>query len=82
MAGHLQPLMTALAGYDYLPYKKGYLDIPQDGTKRSMFLIGGPETEYGKDNDNKKLFRATWMMRVCTEVPPASTSIRSSITLT
>lgn len=36
MAGHLQPLMQALATINYLPYHDGFLFVPQDGTKRTM----------------------------------------------
>ena len=53
MPGHLQPLMVQLSLNPYLPFQFGFLDIPQDGTVRSMFLDGGPEIEYGKDNDDK-----------------------------
>lgn len=80
MAEHLQPLMTTLAQQPYLPYHWGQLDVPQDGTYRSMFLLGGPEIEYGKDQDGKRLFRATYMIRVLSEivnavVPPPITDI-------
>lgn len=70
MAGHLQPLMTQLALQPYLPFQFGFLDIPQDGTIRNMFLMEGPTIEYGKDNDDKRLFRASYMVRVMSEVIP------------
>ena len=68
MAGHLQPLMTQLALEAYLPFQMGYLNIPQDGSIRNMFLMQGPTIEYGKDNDDKRLFRASYMVRVMSEV--------------
>jgi hypothetical protein len=71
MAGHLQPLMAQLATEPYLPYHFGYLGIPQDGTIRTMLLMGGPEIEYGKDKDNKRLLRAVYHVRVCSEIIPA-----------
>jgi hypothetical protein len=70
MAEHLQPLLATLATENYLPYHFGYLDIPQDGTVRNMFLMQGPQIEYGKDKDDKRLFRATYMIRVMTEIIP------------
>jgi hypothetical protein len=70
MLGHLQPLMAQLATEPYLPYHFGYLNVPQDGTIRTMLLMGGPEIEYGKDKDDKRLFRATYMVRVCSEIVP------------
>jgi len=68
MAGHLEYLMGALAQYDYLPFQWGYLNVPQDGTHRTMSLISGPAIEYGKDRDNKRLFRAIYVIKVCSEI--------------
>lgn len=71
MPEHLQPLIAQLAQVAYLPSHFGYLDIPQDGTWRNMFLETGPQIEYGSDKDDKRLFRASYMVRVMTEVIPA-----------
>lgn len=73
MAEHLQPLLATLATENYLPYHFGYLDIPQDGTIRTMFLTQGPQIEYGKDNDGKRLFRAVYGIRVVSEIVPTIT---------
>jgi hypothetical protein len=70
MAGHLQPLMAQLSLNPYLPFQFGFLKVPQDGTIRSMFVEGGTEIEYGKDKDNKRLFRTTYLVRVVSEVLP------------
>lgn len=70
MPEHLQPLVAQLALQPYLPPQFGFLNIPQDGTVRNMFLLQGPEIEYGKDQDNKRLFRAVYMVRVMSEVIP------------
>jgi hypothetical protein len=75
MAEHLQPLIAILATENYLPYHFGYLDIPQDGTVRNMFLMQGPQIEYGKDKDDKRIFRATYMIRVMTEIIPAIVNV-------
>jgi hypothetical protein len=68
MPGHLQNIMARLATSPYIPYHFGYLNIPQDGTQRKMFLIGGPEIEYGKDNNDKRLLRAIYRVRVESEL--------------
>lgn len=70
MSEHLQPLLTALAMQPYLPFQFGFLKVPQDGTIRNMFLMEGPVIEYGKDGDGKRLFRASYMVRVMSEVIP------------
>ena len=68
MAQHVQPLAATLATEPYLPAKFGYLTIPQDGTVRSMFLQGGPEFGYGKDEDGKRMFSVTYRIRVFSEL--------------
>lgn len=70
MAEHMQPLMARLATGPYLPFQMGYLNVPQDGTIRTMTLLGGPEMEYGKDQDNKRLFRCSYSVRVASEILP------------
>ena len=71
MPEHLQPIMAQLALQPYLPFQFGFLDVPQDGTIRNMFVMHGPEIEYGKDKDDKRLLRASYMVRVMSEVIPA-----------
>lgn len=78
MVEHLQPLLATLATENYLPYHFGYLNIPQDGTVRTMFLMQGPQIEYGKDQDDKRLFRAVYLIRVVTEIIPTITDLRGS----
>lgn len=68
MPGHLQRIMAVLATSPRIPYHFGYLNIPQDGTQRKMFLMGGPEIEYGKDNNDKRLLRAVYQVRVESEL--------------
>ena len=68
MAQHVQPLAATLATERYLPAKFGYLDVPQDGTVRSMFLQGGPEFGYGKDEDGKRMISVTYRVRVFSEL--------------
>lgn len=65
---HLTQLMFILAQMDYLPARFGYLEVPTDGTIRSLFLIGGPEILPTKDMDSKRLFRAVYRIRVASEM--------------
>jgi hypothetical protein len=65
---HLIPIVSQLAGFDYLHPHFGYLDVPQDGTKRSLFVNGGPEKAYAPDGHDKRLVTATYNIRVCSEL--------------
>lgn len=68
MTQHIQPLRALLAGENYLHPKFAYLNIPQDGTVRSMFLTGGPEDGYVFDEDGKRLFTVTYLVSVFAEL--------------
>jgi len=68
MNTHVQPLVATLATERYLPAKFGYLEVPQDGTVRSMFLQGGPEFGYGTDEDGKRMIKVTYLIRVFAEL--------------
>ena len=68
MTQHVRPLAAQLATEQYLPAKFGFLDVPQDGTIRSMFLMGGPEFGYGKDEDDKRMITVTYRVRVFSEL--------------
>lgn len=65
---HLQPLVAQLATLWRLPAKSGAMWIPQDGTLRTMRLLGGPEEGYGLDEDGKRLFKVVYRVRVYTEL--------------
>jgi len=68
MHEHMIPLISSLAQYDRLHARFGFLDIPQDGTKRTMQLLGGPELVYTHDGDDKRLFYASYRIRVFSEL--------------
>lgn len=70
MREHMIPLVAALAQYNRLNAKFGFLDIPQDGTKRTMQLLGGPDIQSIKDENDKRLFRTTYLVRVFSELVP------------
>lgn len=65
---HLMPLVAQLSTYNYIPAQFGYLDVPQDGTKRTMLLMGGPDFGYGKDQDGKRRYWVTWQVRIFSEL--------------
>lgn len=65
---HRTELVRVLAGFDYLPERFGFLEIPQDSTVRRLDLLGGPQLNSGRDSNGKRLFTATWRVRVSTEL--------------
>ena len=67
---HNMELLAQLAVQDRIPARFGYLEIPQDGTVRSLFLEGGPETEAIKDSDGKRVYRTHYVVRIPTEMSP------------
>lgn len=70
MHEHSMPLVAALSQYDYLHPKYGYLNVPQDGTKRTLQLLGGPSLTSGKDKNTKRFFRVDFKIRVFSELIP------------
>lgn len=70
MHEHMIPLVSALAQYERLHPKYGFLDVPQDGTKRTMQLMGGPDLKTGKDDNGKRIFWADYRIRVFSELLP------------
>lgn len=65
---HTIPLISQLAAYDRLNAKFAYLDIPQDGTKRTMQLLGGPASVVDYDENGKRLFKTIYKIRVFSEL--------------
>lgn len=65
---HRTVLVATLATFDYLPERFGYLQVPEDDTVRRLDLLGGPELNSGRDSNNKRLFTATYRVRVSTEL--------------
>lgn len=68
MGVHMRPLVAQLLTEPYLPAKFGFLNVPQDGTVRSMFLVGGPDESYGQDEDGKRLLKTTFLIQVYSEL--------------
>lgn len=69
MEQHQTQLTAALAAIDRIPPRFGYVEVPEDGTVRSLDLIGGPEREETKDQNGKRVFRTHYAVRVYSELP-------------
>lgn len=70
-ASHQMELATKMAQQHYLPARFGYLEVPEDGSTRSLFVDAGPEYESGKGPDGKRLLQAHYNVRIPTEIPPS-----------
>jgi len=64
---HLMPIMAALEADEYLG-RFAKLVIPQTNTFERVTRMAGPERSYQKDENGKRLFRATYSIRVATEL--------------
>ena len=77
---HNIELVSQLARVDRIPARFGFLEIPQDGTVRSLFLEGGPEFEADKDSDGKRVYRTHYVVRIATELPPVIAAAAAKVT--
>ncbi|KUL44739.1 hypothetical protein ADL22_12405 [Streptomyces sp. NRRL F-4489] len=64
---HLTDLVARLSSVDLLPVRFGYLEVPEDGTVRSLELEG-PEFHIGWDEHQKRLLTAAYLVSVTSEV--------------
>jgi hypothetical protein len=65
---HQTELTTKLAAIDRLPARFGYLEVPEDGTVRSLDLLGGPQRVAEQDSNGKRVFRTHYSVRVYSEL--------------
>lgn len=65
---HLIEMTGALSGFHFLPARFGYLPVGEDGTVRRLDLLGGPEYSESKDEQGKRLFIASWVIRISSEL--------------
>jgi hypothetical protein len=63
-------LAATLAQRIYIPARFGFLEIPEDGTVRTLDLLGGPEVVSTRDSDGKRLFRREYLISVASEMLP------------
>lgn len=61
-------LTAKLARIEYLPQVFGFLEIPEDGTVRTLELLGGPEVTASRDADDKRGFQIVYSIRVASEL--------------
>lgn len=52
----------------YLPTRFGYLEIPEDGTIRSLYVLGTVSDDDTRDADGKRLFSTNYSVRIATEL--------------
>ena len=64
---HHMPVSMTLMSENYLGSHFGSLIIPEDGTIRTMFVLGQTEPTYTKDNDGKRRYQTAWKVRVVSE---------------
>lgn len=69
-ARELSAIIGKLMQIDRLPPRFGYLQIPQDGTIRTMDLLDGPDISYANDGDDKHLHSSTYVVGVYSELLP------------
>lgn len=61
-------IMSQLDEAEYLPSRFGGLEVPQDGTIRTLELLGGPRPALIKDEDGKRVAQAVYTVRVAAEI--------------
>lgn len=61
-------IIAQLDSLDFLPARFGGLEVPEDGTIRTLDLLGGPNTSAIKDEDGKRLLQSVYSVRVTAEI--------------
>lgn len=61
---HALQLISRLAQEDMLPTRFGWIQVSQDNTTRSLFLLGGPTWDSSRDDDGKRLFSIHYLIRI------------------
>lgn len=61
-------IIAELDEIDRIPARFGGLEVPEDGTVRTLDLLGGPETEAIRDEDGKRLLQSVYSVRVAAEL--------------
>jgi hypothetical protein len=65
---HVEQIMSTLVTFDYLPFRFGYLAIPEDGTVRRLDVLGSTDIQSDKDQEGKRIFRIVYSVRVSSEL--------------
>lgn len=61
-------IMAQLDETERIPARFGGLQVPEDGTIRTLELLGGPDTSTLKDEDGKRLLQSVYSVRVAAEI--------------
>lgn len=61
-------IISQLDEIEYIPARFGGLEVPEDGTVRTLDLLGGPETAPIRDEDGKRLLQSVYSVRVTAEL--------------
>lgn len=65
---HLIEMVGQISRFHFLPARLGYLAVEADNTVRRLDLLGGPDFTESKDQQGKRLFAATWAIRISSEI--------------
>lgn len=61
-------IISQLDEIERIPSRFGGLEVPEDGTIRTLELLGGPDTSPIKDEDGKRLLQTVYTVRVAAEI--------------
>ena len=61
-------IIYQLQDIERIPTRFGGLEVPEDGTVRTLDLLGGPETGAIRDEDGKRLVQSLYSVRVAAEL--------------
>lgn len=61
-------IISQLQMIDRLPERFGGLEVPEDGTIRTLELVGGPDIRVDRDEDGKRLVQSLYSVRVAAEL--------------
>lgn len=61
-------IITQLQKHPYLPPRFGYVEVPEDGTVRTLDLLSGPDTTAIRDEDGKRVIQTVYSVRVTAEL--------------
>jgi hypothetical protein len=61
-------IVTQLDEIDRIPARFGGLEVPEDGTVRTLDLLGGPDTSMIRDENGKRVMQSVYSVRVAAEL--------------
>lgn len=68
---HHSEIVAALSAPDRLHPRFGFVEIPQDGTVRTLTIEGGPEFQWWAEDGDKRVFSADYVVRMPSELLPS-----------